>query len=217
MFTRVGVPAVVGAVLLMAGPAWAQHSGGGGHGGGFHSGGFHSGGFHSGGFHHGYSPGSYHGYYPYHRYYPGYYPFYRYYPSYGSYAPYSYYPSYDSGYDSAPNPGYLDSYGGVAPSYSSGDQVLEPLSTESPDSDSTAHVTVRVPADAKVWIDEAKTVSTGSVREFQSPTLTPGHRYSYEVRARWTENGHAVTQRQKVAFVAGAHTTVDFPVQSGTN
>ena len=32
--TRVGVPAVVAAVLLMAGPAWAQYSGGGGYGGG---------------------------------------------------------------------------------------------------------------------------------------------------------------------------------------
>src|ERR1700736_4470063 len=53
MITRVGMPAVVVAMFLLAGPAWAQHHGGGGHGGGFHSGGFHSGGFHSGGFHSG--------------------------------------------------------------------------------------------------------------------------------------------------------------------
>src|SRR5689334_16251877 len=58
MITRVGVPAVLGAVLLMAAPACAQHHGGGGHGGGFrggspHIGGFHPGGFHRGGFHSG--------------------------------------------------------------------------------------------------------------------------------------------------------------------
>jgi uncharacterized protein (TIGR03000 family) len=211
LFTRAGVPAAVAAVLLAVGPAWARPHGGGGHGGGGHGGGFHGGGFHHGGFHGsgfrhgGYYPGFYHGYYP----------------SYGYSAPYSYYPSYDPGYGSAADPGYLDTDGEVAPSYSGGYQALRPLSiagpvTASAPADPTAHLTVRVPADAKLWFDGSTTTSTGPVRVFQSPPLTPG-RYTYEVRARWTENGRAVTQTQKVRVSRGAYVAVDFPVRSGSD
>src|SRR5262249_34540729 len=149
------------------------------HPGSLHSGSFHPGGFHSHSFHH----GNFH-----HRgYFPGYY------PSYGYYPPASYDPSYDLGYGSAPDLGYLDSYGEGAPSYASGYQAVEPPSTVSPDTaaaqaDSTAHVTVRVPANAQLWFEGSPTTSTGPVREFQSPPLRPG-RYTYAIRARWSENG----------------------------
>jgi uncharacterized protein (TIGR03000 family) len=225
---------MVAAVFLMAVPAWAQHHGGGGHGGGFHSGsphpgsfhpggfnpgGFHNGSFHSGGFHsNNFHGGNFHrgGYHPGYNY--GYYPFY---PSYGYYPPYSFYPSYDLGYGSASDLGDLDSYGGVAPSYSSDYQTLEPLSTVSPhtasaQADTTAHVTVRVPANAQLWFEGSITTSTESVREFQSPPLSPG-RYTYEIRARWTENGRDIMQTQEVAVSPGVHATVDFPIRSGTD
>jgi uncharacterized protein (TIGR03000 family) len=235
LLTRAGVSAVVAAVLLAAGPAWARPHGGGGHGGGGHGGGFHGGGFHGGGFHGGgfhgggFHGGGFHGGgfhnggfrgsgFRHGGYYPGYY---GYYPSYGYSAPYSYYPSYDPGYGSAPDPGYLDPDGGVPPSYSGGYQALAPLSTASSDTaaaqaDPTAHLIVRVPANAEIWFDGSTTTSKGAVRWFQSPPLTPG-RFTYEVRARWTENGHDVTQTQKVSVSPGAYATVDFPVRSGTD
>jgi uncharacterized protein (TIGR03000 family) len=228
------VPAALAGVLLIAGPLWAR--GGGGHGGGFHGGAFHSGGFHSGGFHNGgfhsggfrsggfhhggFRGGSFHhrGFFP--GYY-GYYPSYSYYPSYGSYSPYGYFPSYDLGYGSDPGPGYYDSSSGAVPSYSSGYQALAPYATVTTDTaptqtDAVAHVTVRVPANAQLWFDGSITTSTGSVREFQSPSLNPG-RYTYAIRARWTENGRVITQTQKIAVSPGAHVSVDFPVRSGTN
>jgi uncharacterized protein (TIGR03000 family) len=230
LFTRAGVPAVIAAALLTAGPARAQHHGGGAHGGGFHGGSSHVGSFHPGSFHGGSShvgsfhPGSFHrgsfhhdGFHSnrFHRgvFFPGSY--------YGSYPPSSYYPSYDLGYGSAPGLGYLDSYGEAAPSYSSGYQGLEPPSTVSADAasaqaDSTAHVTVRVPADAELWFEGSLMTSAGSVREFRSPPLEPG-RYTYHVRARWTENDGGVTQTQEVAVSPGAHVTVDFPIRSGTD
>ena len=97
---------------------------------------------------------------------------------------------------------YLDSYGEVAPSYSSDSQALEPALTESPDTasteaDSTAHVTVRVPADAKVWFEETKPSSPGSLRELylisdsddyrtrtslQLPATAPGRQVQHLVR-----------------------------------
>jgi uncharacterized protein (TIGR03000 family) len=174
------------------------------HPGGFHSHSFHGGRFRRGG----YFPGLYYGYdAPY-----------GYYPSYGYYSPYSYYPSYNLGYGADSDLGYSDSYGGVAPSYPGGYLPLQPPLTAGPNlasaqANSTVHVTVKVPANAELWIEGVKTTSIGSVREFQSPPLTPGQ-YSYEIRAHWTANGREITQTQKVAVSPGAHIAVDFPMGS---
>jgi uncharacterized protein (TIGR03000 family) len=197
------------------------------HGGSFHSGSFRPGGFHSGGFRAGgapsgsFRPGAFHanrfhdGRFHNHGLFPGYfygYPFYNFYPSYGYDVP------YDLGYGLDPGPMYSDSYSGAAPLYSSAYQALEPYSTVSRDAASvqavsTAHVTVRVPANATLWFNGSLTTSTGSVREFQSPSLSPG-RYTYAIRARWTENGRDITQTQQVAVSPGADMTVDFPTSS---
>jgi uncharacterized protein (TIGR03000 family) len=207
------------------------------HGGGFHHGGFSHGGFNHGfhhggfnhsfnhGFHHdGFHDGFHHGFHHGGWWYPGYYGYYGAWPSYyGSYPysgysgyyPYTYSPDWSSpAYDS----GYYGSYGGVTPSYSDGYQAYYPPATVAPNaasaqSDETAHVTVSAPSDAEVWFDGTKTTSTGSVREYQSPPLTPGSQYTYEVRARWNENGQKVTQTQQVKVTAGAHISVKFPLQ----
>jgi uncharacterized protein (TIGR03000 family) len=211
---------------MMAGPAWAQHHGGGGHGGGFHGGGghtsgFHHGGFHGGGFHHGgfhdhgfHDHGFHHrgfffpGYYP--GYYSGDYPSYSYYSDYdyGNYSPYSYYPNYDYGNYSSYGLGY-GSPSDLGSSHSNGTVGSAPA-------DSTAHLTLKVPANAEVWFEGAKTTSTGSVREYQSPPLSAG-RYTYHIRARWTENGRDITQTKNVTVSSGAHLTVEFPIASGIN
>jgi uncharacterized protein (TIGR03000 family) len=238
MFQRVlslgGLALLAGAVVLgTTGPGWARGGGGGGHGGGgfhgggggfhgggggfhgggggFHSGGFHGGGFNHGGFNHGgfdhrgFNNGGFrHGYYPYYGYYPysyGYYPSdYGYSPDYGSY------PSYDYGADDS-------SYYGTDDSVLGGDAASDASGS---DAGTGAIVTVNVPADAEIWFDGRKTRSTGSVREFEVPPLTAGHRYSYKVRARWEENGHEVTQTQEVPVAAGTHARVNFPVQAET-
>jgi uncharacterized protein (TIGR03000 family) len=203
------------AVLVTPGSGQAQHRGGGGHHGGFnhggghhggfhhgggHHGGFHHSGFHHGGFHHdGFHHGGFHhgGGWWYPRYY-GYYGAWPYY--YGSYPysgysdsfPYTYSPDWSSpAYDSR----YYGSYGDVT------------------SSDTRAQITVSVPVDAEIWFEGSKTTSTGSVREFHSPPLTPGGRYTYEVRVRWNENGHEVTQTQKVQVTAGTHVNMHFPLQ----
>ena len=43
-----------------------------------------------------------------------------------------------------------------------------------------------------------------------SPTLTPGQDYTYEVKARWTEDGKEVVQTRQVDVSAGAWKTIDF-------
>jgi uncharacterized protein (TIGR03000 family) len=71
---------------------------------------------------------------------------------------------------------------------------------------------LRVPADAEVFVEDAKSRQTGSTREFVSPPLNPGQIYQYTVRARWQENGKPVEQRQQVTVRSGSRTELVFPV-----
>jgi uncharacterized protein (TIGR03000 family) len=231
MFSFGGTLLLAGAAVLMT--TGAVQAGGGGHGGGSHAGG-HVGGFRGGstGYRGGYYHGSYGGgygyrpYYGYRHYYGGYYPnysFYNYYPyldgggsggDYGSYGnayslgdTYADYATllnetltYRSGYRGLSD----EEYQAYAAASASNRSAPAPV-------DAIAHVTVRVPAEAQVWIEGTKTASTGPVRQFQSPQLTPGSKYTYDIKASWNENGHDVTQTQKVEVTAGAYISVAFP------
>jgi uncharacterized protein (TIGR03000 family) len=211
-------------VLVTPSPGQAQRGGhgggghfGGGHFGGAHfggahfggaRGGFHSGGAGLGGFHHGVSGfrGFHHGY-PY-----SHYGYRRYFPYSGYSYPYSYGSYYPDSYGSASDYSDYGSYGYVAPSDTYESQSYYPSATATAPPDSTADVTVNVPADARIWFDGTATKLTGPIRQFATPALKPGTRYHYEVRASWKENGHEVTQTQQVSVRAGAHVRVNFPV-----
>jgi uncharacterized protein (TIGR03000 family) len=74
-----------------------------------------------------------------------------------------------------------------------------------------AMLNVRVPeANAQVWIDGAPTSRQGILRQYVSPPLTPGRKYTYEITARWTENGKEVSQTRQVPIQAGETVNVDF-------
>jgi len=76
---------------------------------------------------------------------------------------------------------------------------------------STADVSVRLPADAKLYFEGVPMELTGPERNFVSPPLTPGRNYQYEVRAVWSDNqGHEVVQDRKVLVHAGDRLTIDF-------
>jgi uncharacterized protein (TIGR03000 family) len=162
--------------------------------------------------------------------------------SYGTYPYYTFPPYYGSGAPSdLPYEGeYSDAYGGNLPAQSDGypygsaplisnDRDSDSSSTESsstaaPDKedvvvrrkDTPAYITARVPAKAELWFDGVKTRSTGLVRKFQSPALTPGTRYAYTIRARWKENGRTVTQTRRLTVEAGENIAVRFPLGSGS-
>jgi uncharacterized protein (TIGR03000 family) len=69
---------------------------------------------------------------------------------------------------------------------------------------------VRVPANADIWFDGNRTTQKGSLRQFASPPLDPNGAYSYEIRARWMENGRQVDRTEKVTGHSGERMTVDF-------
>src|SRR4051812_34185215 len=96
-----------------------------------------------------------------------------------------YYGSYGHDYpNDAYDPGYSNSYGDVMPDSAGGtppaaspagySQSLYRPAIAATQADTIAHVTVRVPADANVWFENLPTTSTGPVREFNSPPLSPG-------------------------------------------
>ncbi len=206
-----GILLLAGAMILIAPTAVrAQHGGhgGGGHGGGF-GGGHYSGGGHVagvGGYHGaGHYGGGYYGNHYYGgRYYGGFGRWGGYYPYYGYYGGYPDYGSY--GYAV---PSYADPAITIAPSTDAYQAFYPPANPATP-SDMHAYITVKAPADARIWIQNSLMTSSGAVREFVSPPLTRGVEYTYTILARWNENGHEVTRKQEVDVQAGSHAEVDF-------
>jgi uncharacterized protein (TIGR03000 family) len=76
--------------------------------------------------------------------------------------------------------------------------------------DNTAIVRVMVPADAEVSFDGAATQQRGPMRVFQTPQLDPGRTYTYQVRAKWTENGKDMEQTRPLQVQANRTATLDF-------
>jgi uncharacterized protein (TIGR03000 family) len=76
--------------------------------------------------------------------------------------------------------------------------------------DSAVRLDVIVPDTAEVRIEGALTKQTGGVRKFVSPPLSPGSKYAYEVRARWSQDGRTVDRVQQVVVRAGDLVRVDF-------
>jgi uncharacterized protein (TIGR03000 family) len=79
--------------------------------------------------------------------------------------------------------------------------------------DSTATVIVRVPTNAQVWFDDNATRSTGPERSFETPALTVGKTYRYDIKARWLQDGKPVDLTRHVDIRPGDRTVVDFLAQ----
>lgn len=211
----------LGVMVLGVSIAEAKGGGGGGHGGGGHGGGGHGGGGHGGGHGGGYHGGGYHGGGGGYHHGGGYYGGYRgYYPYYGSgfyfgVGGYPYYYGggyYGGGYGSGyydPGYGYNTDYY-YAPSAAGYPPQGPPQDDAVPLTDADALFSVRVPASATIWVNGDKTSQTGAQREFITNGLTPGKSYTYEIRARWMQNGQEVDRVQKVKVQGGERRVVDF-------
>ena len=74
-----------------------------------------------------------------------------------------------------------------------------------------ANITVLVPeGNAQVWFDNSPTNQQGMERLFHSPPLAPNQTFAYTIKARWTENGQAVSQERRVNVQTGQNVTVNF-------
>src|SRR5262249_57890745 len=86
-----------------------------------------------------------------------------------------------------------------------------PFEESSPAVDNTAHIPIRPPANSSVSIGGWQAPMTGGMREFQSPPLTPGKKYTYKIQAQWEQNGRPMSQTKEVEISAGANVEVAFP------
>jgi len=71
-----------------------------------------------------------------------------------------------------------------------------------------ATIIVNVPADAKVTIDGAATISTSTVRHYATPVLVPGSVNYYTFTATIVRDGKEYTSTERVAVTAGQKPTI---------
>jgi uncharacterized protein (TIGR03000 family) len=73
-----------------------------------------------------------------------------------------------------------------------------------------AHITVRLPADARLNVHGVDCPLTSDTREFDTPALTPGKKYSYSLRAEVIREGRPVAQTRRITFRSGERVLVSF-------
>jgi uncharacterized protein (TIGR03000 family) len=78
-----------------------------------------------------------------------------------------------------------------------------------------ATIIVSLPADAKLTIDDAATVSTSTTRVFTSPELPPGKDFHYTLKAEYSRDGKPVVLSKEITVRAGAATQVDMQESAG--
>ncbi|HMF12793.1 MAG TPA: TIGR03000 domain-containing protein [Gemmataceae bacterium] len=130
------------------------------------------------------------------------------------YSPYYYSPWYTW----YPSSAYTYTYGNAPSSYSY--RAAYPPDSSfgaMPARNDTVLTEVRLPvADARLWMEGQEMNPQGLVRLFISPPLDPGNKYSYTLRAQWTENGKNVDQTRQANVSPGERITVDFTAPEGS-
>jgi uncharacterized protein (TIGR03000 family) len=90
------------------------------------------------------------------------------------------------------------------------DKQLKGKSGEREAQAAPARVTVQVPADAKLLIDDVVCPLTSESRTFDTPPLQSGQAYYYILTAEVTRAGRPVTEKQRVIVEAGKQVIVEF-------
>jgi uncharacterized protein (TIGR03000 family) len=81
------------------------------------------------------------------------------------------------------------------------------LTTEGKD---TARVTVKLPADARLYVDDVLCPLTSDTRSFNTPELPAGKSYFYDLKAEVVRDGKKRVATQHVLVEAGKLVTVEF-------
>jgi uncharacterized protein (TIGR03000 family) len=99
--------------------------------------------------------------------------------------------------------------GGYVPPFLTARDIALPK-RQPAEANNKAHIWLRVPSDAEVWVDGFKTKQTGESRYFFSPPLSPGKKYAYQMRIRWTKDGKPTEETQRLLVQAGETIRRDF-------
>jgi len=74
----------------------------------------------------------------------------------------------------------------------------------------SATLSVSVPAEAKVFVNDAATRSLGEQRRYVSRGLLPGRTYTYNVRVEFEKDGQVVSETKSVRLTAGGEANLSF-------
>lgn len=80
-------------------------------------------------------------------------------------------------------------------------------------SPTSATLRVLIPDDAALSVGDFQTQSTGGLRHFESPPLTPGKTYAYELAAEVLRDGRIVRETKTVVVTAGQAAEVNFALE----
>jgi uncharacterized protein (TIGR03000 family) len=91
-------------------------------------------------------------------------------------------------------------------------------SQESPqvaEKSSETKLTLRVPADAKVYLSDRETKQTGEVREYTTTRLAPGDAWEdYVVRVTLERDGETLSQERAITLVGGQPQQLEFAFEA---
>lgn len=73
-----------------------------------------------------------------------------------------------------------------------------------------AVIVVKLPADARLYLNGQLTQATGATRTFVTPAIETGTSFTYTVRVEWVKNAELVAQTRQVVFQAGQQVNVRF-------
>jgi uncharacterized protein (TIGR03000 family) len=71
-----------------------------------------------------------------------------------------------------------------------------------------AIIKVKLPADAKLFVDSSATKQTSSVRKFRTPALKAGKKFTYTLTAEVVRDGQKITTTKEVAVRRGQNTEI---------
>jgi uncharacterized protein (TIGR03000 family) len=74
----------------------------------------------------------------------------------------------------------------------------------------TAQVTVKLPADARLYVDDVLCPLKSTTRSFDTPELKAGQKYYYVLKAEVVRDGEKIERRKHVVVEAGKQVTVEF-------
>jgi uncharacterized protein (TIGR03000 family) len=73
-----------------------------------------------------------------------------------------------------------------------------------------SRVTVTLPSDARLWIDNVECPLTSSVRSFNTPALNTNQSYAYNLTMEVMRNGQPMRESQRVLIIPGQEVRVNF-------
>lgn len=113
--------------------------------------------------------------------------------------------------------GYGAGYGGVGAYYGASNNTNDKGTSslvsdfDSATADDAVYLTLAVPSNAKVYVNDNETSSTGTVRKFVSRGLEVGKQYRFQVRAEIVDsNGKLLTEEKSLVVSSGAQEQIQF-------